>query len=127
MAKPKYIQLKREKGYKKPDNTVVVSRPSKYGNPFRIGEKFPMELYKHESFFRSIGFTRMIKYSAGSTVEDAKEAVELYKKWLDWLKANKTEDFEQLVSDLRGKNLACWCKAGAKVPCHAKVLLTIVN
>lgn len=27
--------------------------------------------------------------------------------------------------ELRGKNLACWCRAGA--PCHADVLLEIAN
>jgi hypothetical protein len=29
------------------------------------------------------------------------------------------------VSELRGKNLACWCKPGA--PCHADVLLELAN
>lgn len=31
----------------------------------------------------------------------------------------------ELIHFLRGKNLACWCKAGA--PCHADVLLELVN
>lgn len=35
------------------------------------------------------------------------------------------------VSELRGKNLACWCKItdkdGNRVPCHADVLLEIAN
>lgn len=30
-----------------------------------------------------------------------------------------------IVSNLRGKNLACWCKPGE--PCHADVLLEIAN
>lgn len=29
------------------------------------------------------------------------------------------------LSELRGKNLACWCKLGA--PCHADVLLELAN
>lgn len=29
------------------------------------------------------------------------------------------------LTPLRGKNLACWCKAGA--PCHADILLQLVN
>lgn len=29
------------------------------------------------------------------------------------------------IEDLRGKNLACWCKTGA--PCHADVLLELAN
>ena len=35
--KPKRIQLSRKKGFKLPPNTVVVSRPSRWGNPFRVG------------------------------------------------------------------------------------------
>lgn len=31
---PKRVQLSRRKGYRKPDGAVVVSRPSKWGNPF---------------------------------------------------------------------------------------------
>ena len=35
---PERIQLKRKKGWRLPANTVVVSRPSRWGNPFRVGE-----------------------------------------------------------------------------------------
>jgi hypothetical protein len=34
---PKRIQLRRTKGWRLPDNSVIVSRPTKWGNPFRIG------------------------------------------------------------------------------------------
>lgn len=34
---PKRIQLRRTKGWRKPPNTVVVARPSKWGNPFVLG------------------------------------------------------------------------------------------
>jgi hypothetical protein len=33
---PQRIQLRRTKGWRKPENTVVVARPSKWGNPFRV-------------------------------------------------------------------------------------------
>ncbi|MEW1990745.1 DUF4326 domain-containing protein [Microbacterium sp. NPDC078849] len=33
---PERVQLSRRRGYRKPDNTVVVARPSKWGNPFRV-------------------------------------------------------------------------------------------
>jgi hypothetical protein len=35
---PRRIQLSRKKGFKLPPNTVVVSRPSKWGNPFKVDE-----------------------------------------------------------------------------------------
>jgi hypothetical protein len=31
------IQLRRRKGWRKPDGAVVVARPSRWGNPFRLG------------------------------------------------------------------------------------------
>jgi Domain of unknown function (DUF4326) len=33
---PERIQLRRTKGWRKPPSAVVVSRPSRWGNPFRI-------------------------------------------------------------------------------------------
>src|SRR5688500_2971165 len=34
---PIRVQLSRKKGWKLPPNTVVVARPSKWGNPFKVG------------------------------------------------------------------------------------------
>jgi hypothetical protein len=33
---PKRIQLRRTKGWRKPDGAIVVVRPSKWGNPYRL-------------------------------------------------------------------------------------------
>lgn len=33
---PERIQLSRAKGWRKPENTVVVSRPGKFGNPISM-------------------------------------------------------------------------------------------
>ena len=35
---PKRIQRKRTKGWRMPHNTVYVGRPTKWGNPYRIGD-----------------------------------------------------------------------------------------
>lgn len=37
MTMPARIQLKRSKGWRMPANTVIVARPSKWGNPFKVG------------------------------------------------------------------------------------------
>jgi Domain of unknown function (DUF4326) len=34
---PKRIQLRRTKGWRKPEGAIVVARPSRYGNPYVIG------------------------------------------------------------------------------------------
>lgn len=47
---------------------------------------------------------------------------------LPWPKGKIPKQFttvEDVVRELRGKNLACWCKPGE--PCHADVLLEIAN
>jgi hypothetical protein len=82
-------------------NTIVVSRPSKWGNPFRFH-----------------GTTPECREKA------MEESVELYKRNIGLLT-------NAVVQELRGKNLACWCplvdKDGNPVPCHADVLLEIAN
>ncbi|MCL2394822.1 MAG: DUF4326 domain-containing protein [Acidimicrobiaceae bacterium] len=34
---PARVQLRRTRGWRKPPGTVVVARPSRWGNPFRVG------------------------------------------------------------------------------------------
>lgn len=55
--KPKRIQRKRTKGWKMPENTVYVGRPTKYGNPWTVGRQ-------------------------GISVKTSAEAVELFKRHL---------------------------------------------
>jgi hypothetical protein len=33
---PERIQRRRVKGWRKPDNTVIITRPGKWGNPFTL-------------------------------------------------------------------------------------------
>ncbi len=37
MNEPKRIQRKRVRGWRMPENTVCVTRPGKFGNPFHVG------------------------------------------------------------------------------------------
>jgi hypothetical protein len=72
-----------------PPNTVYVGRPTKWGNPYPVGN-----------------FTR-------------EQAYNLYKTFAE--KHNLKED----AQELKGKDLACWCKVGEL--CHADVLLELAN
>ena len=51
----------------------------------------------------------------------AEEAVAKYRSDLPFILNTSHLD----VSELRGKNLMCWCKIGK--PCHADVLLAVAN
>lgn len=35
--RPHRVKLSRQKGWRKPDNTVVVARPTRWGNPYAAG------------------------------------------------------------------------------------------
>ena len=109
---PKRIQLRRTKGWRLPPNTVVVSRPSKWGNPYRVGAQF---------------FDRLGEEDHTITRE---KAVELFRRMCDW-RTGTSPDAPRAAEELRGKDLACWCpledENGNRVPCHADVLLEWAN
>lgn len=105
MTIPIRVQLSRKKGWRMPQNTVRVARPGKWGNPFKVGESVhrgPMYSGRDE------------------LVRDTAHAVRLYRKWLF-----TQRQAGHLIAELRGKNLACWCKLDQ--PCHADVLLELAN
>lgn len=85
-----------------PENTVKVDRTTKWGNPFAVGKSGGM-------------------FTGGRPVQDKRHAYVLYRA--------TAPDNEALVAaartELRGKNLACWCNPDQ--PCHADVLLELAN
>jgi hypothetical protein len=106
IARPIRIQLSRRKGF----NLQLVSRaanglaaincarPTKHGNPYRVG--------------------------CDGT---ATECVEQYRyEWEMRLRGPVMGMVARAqLDELRGRNLACWCKHGD--PCHADVLLELAN
>jgi len=93
-----------------PENTVYVGRPTKWGNPFKVGEP---QYNPVEGQFGLITPT---------TIE---QCVKLYRAYAKWCMKNPDSRMIKEIHELRGKNLACWCKPGE--PCHADVLLEIAN
>ena len=57
-------------------------------------------------------------------VIDPRIAVASFERWLNTTKSG-IELKQKAIRELRGKNLACWC--GPTAPCHAEVLLRVVN
>ncbi len=122
MSKPKRIQKKRTKGWKMPEGAVSVTRPSKWGNPFTIGEWFMRgDCRGDRSAFRFTYTHALSEQYADeryTKISDASMAVE----WFRWyLSVAPPRD----LVEIRGKNLACWCPLDQ--PCHADVLLEIAN
>lgn len=120
MNKPIRVELLRKKGWKMPPNTIKVTRPSKWGNPFRIGGYFMIGDPRPDSPFRMSWCEAMPAYADSNFVwiENAAMAVDFFRRLM-------ATGYHKDLSALRGKNLACWCKLGH--PCHADVLLELAN
>jgi len=112
MTAPVRIQLSRAKGWRKPDNTVVVARPSKFGNPHDWRdwlEAWREALPGHGRFSGEVGRDRWCR----------DRAVQAFREDL----ADGTLTLP--LAELRGHNLACRCPPDD--PCHADVLIELAN
>jgi len=117
-AKPRRMQLSRHAGFNLQEASRAlnglpakrVTRPGPWGNPFTIAD---------------VAKT----YGLDSAAAQAK-AVELCGQWLRGtldkkLSPGDPPSREAIRRELRGHNLACWCKPGT--PCHSEVLIEIAN
>jgi hypothetical protein len=120
---PERIQLRRTKGWRKSADTVVVARPTRWGNPFTTAEYGPFAVDR----FRWLLTARRHDQALAARYPYPSN--------------------EQIRTELAGKNLACWCplpvrtrdevavlaaRVGIAVPehidlCHADVLLRVAN
>ena len=87
-----------------PPDAVYVGRPTKWGNPWRVGEKHPMDGHR---------LTR-------------EEVIEIHRSELPQMLTAKRNDGTVILNlgELQGKDLVCWC---APLPCHADILLKLAN
>lgn len=80
-----------------PPDTIYVGRPTKWGNPIKIGE-----------WINGRKMSRL-------------DVVRWYREHI----TPDSQIGQDAKKELRGKNLACWCCL--QDPCHADVLLEIAN
>ena len=90
MDQPKRVQKKGFFG-KLPENTKIVNRPSRWGNPYKVDQ------YGRD------------------------QALDLFRVYI----SQKLASGELDISELKGKNLACFCSLND--PCHADILLDLAN
>lgn len=106
--RPIRVQLSRAKGWRMPANTKKVDRSTRYGNPFLASD------------------IRVSGPKAGQGLPiGAAGAVQAFRNYLTNLLRLEPVKTRQVLDELRGKNLACWCTPGE--PCHADVLLELCN
>jgi len=131
---PVRVQRKRSKGWKMPENTIYVGRGTQWGNPFKIVPvKFGWHVIAKE------GGKEHVILKTDDYQKAVNLSLESYQYWLmpythkdgDMDKFFlSTAVYESIVSELKGKNLACWCKImnhGNYCNCHADILLSLAN
>ena len=98
--------IKRKRGQKLPEGTVYIGRPTKWGNPYKVGKN-----------------------------RTAKEAVNLYIDYLEKPIHKDFPDTKKYhllgLYELEGKDLACWCGewefGEPEIDCHGVVLMKMAN
>lgn len=118
---PQRIQLRRTKGWRKPEAAVVVSRPTIFGNPFRASQRGGKWVVVDDN---DVEYEPWTNTHLGAVLK----SVDLFDDDLTyWFGGRITHDPElrAAIEGLRGKDLACWCPLDQ--PCHADVLLELAN
>ena len=115
---PERIQRKRSKGWRMPENTVYVGRPTKWGNPWTLQAAIDYKLFEHA--FCAVIIVKELEAWLKGTWSEKSEHLGMWKKL-----EKQREILLSSLPELRGKNLACWCTPGQ--PCHADVLLRLAN
>ncbi len=102
---PQRIQRRRTAGWKAPEGSVYVGRPSKWGNPY-VWSQYPSDRYPTDDAKRAAAlrdFARLLARTDGAVYPSR----------------------EEIRTELVGKDLTCWCSEGSA--CHAALLLVIAN
>lgn len=116
---PKRIQRKRTAGWHMPEGAIYVGRPTRWGNPYRVGATATV---------RSGGYEISIEVSPEMAVEAFRAEMDARLTVMD---PADPEDvayvagWERDLAGLAGHDLACWCPLDQ--PCHADVLLELAN
>jgi hypothetical protein len=96
--KPAGITRSRQKGWRKPPNTISVSRGSYWGNPYNWQDHL-------------------------DTMSRAEAKAYVVAKYREELLKDSIRIFK--ARELKGRNLMCWCRQDE--PCHRDVLLEVAN
>ncbi|SNQ50338.1 conserved hypothetical protein [Frankia canadensis] len=99
-----HVRLSRAAGWRKPDDVVVVARPTRWGNPFDQRE-----------MGRDRAIARYAAWMSGDGPDECRDRA--------GRRYSRAERLAELPA-LAGHRLGCWCPPGE--PCHADVLAALV-
>lgn len=125
------IQLRRTKGWRKPEGCILVARRSRWGNPFIVhGASVigrPWSVVRERDLQRPVQFVGdEVGYVTCSHVAEAiAHSVDLFRAYCKVTQRDTSDAYEKWLAPLRGHDLGCWCPLDQL--CHADVLLEIAN
>jgi len=110
---PHRIQRKRTKDWRLPKGAVCIDRTTKWGNRYRVTRS-------------RLGGWAIVwgNYEYWPPYKTRAEAVRVAVRWYA-TRQLRGKLREAAQRELRGKDLACWCKLGD--PCHGDPLLEAAN
>lgn len=132
---PQRIQRRRAAGWRMPAGSIYVGRPTMWGNPFRVGQRYMPAVLRHEI----TAVTRPLKGSGVMTdfYVDGRPGIPMMPvpgdgpltldHVLSLYKAHILETVgERAIRErLHTHDLVCWCPL--HLGCHADVLLELAN
>lgn len=113
MSKPTRIQLSRKKDWRMPPNTKVVSRPSKFGNPYNWQDFLTPSSGPRKA---KATVTRFFLWSV-IQIQEGRQPTDFI-EWFRWIA-------EHLHEIRDADHVACWCKLTEI--CHGDVLIELAN
>lgn len=122
MSTPKRIRLSRAKGWRKPEGAVVVSRPSRWGNPYIVhthNDRCDADEATCPVWGSELGYREYRETHQG--------AVTAFRHLFEFPMIGDPfyPDTDYIREHLAGCDLCCWCAPDE--PCHADALLEIAN
>lgn len=129
---PTRIQRRRTKGWRMPEGAVYVGRPTKWGNPFVVGEYFVNRGPWADCPYPNAAPARERDAVTAwgqpyreivAPVANRAHAVDLFRSHIAYEDIDWSP--EEIRAELRGRDLVCWCPLDQ--PCHADVLLRLAN
>jgi hypothetical protein len=121
---PERIRLRRTRGWRLPPGAVSVARPTKWGNPFVVGEAIerdsPLWPYIAQLVPGGTGDMPSVTPLLRETVVTAH----------GWWFIEQPHLMLTVAEELGGRDLACWCPLpapGEEDICHAAFLLAMAN
>lgn len=116
---PERIQRRRTKGWRMPEGAVYVGRPSRFGNPFTVEEHgLPLSIELYRNAISGMWSPFPLKHLTDVDYQRNYKAMLTLRA-----RIGKGHPAEMVRTELRGRDLACWCPLDQ--PCHADVLLEL--